>query len=337
LSPHLRFLWPQLEIAIHVAVLDDLNPDLSHKLWAACPFASIQSHAVGAGQQIYFPTRLVLPRPDSAFTEPMNEQLPGRVNFEPFFQYLSINYGPVSEAVPAWPIGQVIEQDVPLLATLGARIWANLISRQPPLLVMVDHANRAPQTVGLDDKTAAHRAVPPAAGWQDVLAHLKTETDAIWLSEPEDVRALRLGVASPEAGVYGQYFSPWVMVTGLVRSLGVVELATLVRLCSDPTFSTGQLVTLLREMLTLSLGVIGYFGLPRLGATLQAVHACIGAIEQQSDFAHLLAVLITYVNRYNQWLHVTFPWYLGTLFPKANVNDAQSIVSLSSSPLFRRH
>ncbi len=337
MSHHLRLLWPQLEMAIHVVLMDDLNPGLTDKLWTASPFASIQSHAVGAGQQIYFPTRLVLPNPDTAFTEPMNEQLPGRVNFEPFFQYLSINYGPVSEAVPAWPIGQVIEKDVPLLATLGACVWGNLIGRQPPLLVVVEHADDTPQNLRLDHKTAAHGELLPTARWEDVLAYLNTETDAIWLSEPDDVRALRLGVNASDAGVYGQYFSPWVMVTGLVRSLGVVELASLVRLCNDPTFSTVQLSVLLREMFTLSLGVIGYFGLPRLGATLQAVHRCIGDIGQQTDFAQFLVVLLTYVNRYNQWLHLTFPWYLGVLFPKANVDDAQSILKLSSSPLFRGH
>jgi Cucumopine synthase C-terminal helical bundle domain len=337
LSHHLRFVWPQLEIAIRVVLLDDVNCDLSDKLWMASPFASIQSHAVGAGQQIYFPTRVVLPKPDAAFTEPMNKQSPGRVNFEPFFQYLSINYGSVSEAVPAWPIGQVVEKDVPLLAGLGTRVWENLIGRQSPLLVSVERADDRPQNIRLDDQAAAHRAIPLAATWQDLVAYLKIETDAIWLSEPEDVRALRLGVIASDAGVYGQYFSPWVMVTGLVRSLGVVELASLLRLSSNPTFTAVHLSTLLRELLSLSLGVIGYFGLPRLGATLQAVHACIGEIEQQSDFAQLLAVLLTYVNRYNQWLHLTFPWYLGVLFPKANVNDAQSIMNLSASPLFRRH
>ena len=55
--------------------------------------------------------------------------------------------------------------------------------------------------------------------WQQVLGHLEAETAAIWLREPEDVRALRLGVIGSDAGVYGQYFSPWIMVTGLIPLL----------------------------------------------------------------------------------------------------------------------
>jgi hypothetical protein len=333
-----RLRWPQLDTAIQVTLLDDLNPGLANDLWAATPLTSIQSHAVVAGQQMYFPTRLILPDPQAAYTESMNVQQPGRVNFEPFFQYISINYGPVSEAVPAWPIGQVAAPDIPKLAGLGKHIWENLISRESPLLVVVEQADTEPQVVNLAQLPAAHQTVTMVLDtWQAVRNHLEVETNAIWLAEPEDVRALRLGVNASDAGVYGQYFSPWIMVTGLTRSLAVVELASLVRLCRNPAFTVQHLATMLREMLRLSLGVIGYFGLPRLGATLHAVDQTVKQITERDDFTRFIGVLLTYVNRYNLWLHQTFPWYLGTLFPKANVRDAQSIVDLSSQPLYGKH
>ncbi|MCC7447352.1 MAG: hypothetical protein IT324_08055 [Anaerolineae bacterium] len=333
-----RFRWPQLDAAIQVALLDDLNPNLVNDLWTAAPLMSIQSHAVVAGQQMYFPTRLILPDPQAAYTEPMNTQPLGRINFEPFFQYISINYGPVSEAVPTWPVGQVVGPDIPKLAVLGKRIWENLAGRENPLLVIVEPADTVPQVVSFAQLPAAqHTVMMVLDTWQAVLNHLETETNAIWLAEPEDVRALRLGVNASDAGVYGQYFSPWIMVTGLTRSLAVVELASLVRLCRNPAFSVEHLATMLREMLRLSLGVIGYFGLPRLGASLRAVDQTVGQITGRDDFTRFIGGLLTYVNRYNLWLHQTFPWYLGTLFPKANVSDAQSIVDLSSQPLYRKH
>jgi len=333
-----RLRWPQLDTAIQVALLDDLNPDLANDLWTAAPLMSIQSHAVVAGQQMYFPTRLILPDPQAAYTEPMNAQPLGRINFEPFFQYISINYGPVSEAVPTWPVGQVAALDIPKLAGLGKRVWENLTRRENPLLVVVEPADTAPQVVSFAQLPAAQHTVTIVLDtWQAVLNHLEAETNAIWLAEPEDVRALRLGVNASDAGVYGQYFSPWIMVTGLTRSLAVVELASLARLCRNLAFSVDHLATMLREMLRLSLGVISYFGLPRLGASLHAVDQTVKQITEREDFTRFIGSLLTYVNRYNLWLHQTFPWYLGTLFPKANVSDAQSVVDLSSQPLYRKH
>ena len=76
-----RFRWPQLGVTVQVGLLDDHNPELTHALWRQLPLLSIQSHAMVAGQQIYAPTRLSLADPDRAYTEPMNEQQPGRGNF----------------------------------------------------------------------------------------------------------------------------------------------------------------------------------------------------------------------------------------------------------------
>lgn len=332
MGTELQLRWLPLNITIRVRLLEDLNPGLTNDLRLACPLASIQSHAVVAGKQIYFPTRLLLPDPQTAFTEPMNNQPPGRLNFEPFFQYIAINYGPVSEPVPAFPIAQVVDEDIPRLLPLGKLIWENLMSRQPPFLVVVEQVDAPPSTLRFDP-AALHRATPlelTAATWQDVVTYLKAEIDAIWLTEPEDVRALRLGVNASDAGVYDQYFSPWVMATGLIRSLGVVELASLLRLANNPDFSVNHLTTLLREMLRLTLGVIGFFGLPDLMRALAAVNQTVEQISRLEDFKTLIAALISYVNRYNLWLHQTFPWYLGGLFPKASLENAQTIQTLSS-------
>ncbi|MCL4863242.1 MAG: DUF3830 family protein, partial [Caldilineaceae bacterium] len=119
-----RFRWPQLDVTVQVRLLDDYNPELTHALWEQLPLLSIQSHAIVAGQQIYAPTRLSLADLDRAYTEPMNEQPSGRINFEPYFQYLALNYGPMSEPVPAWPIGQVAPGDVARLPVLGQQVWA---------------------------------------------------------------------------------------------------------------------------------------------------------------------------------------------------------------------
>ena len=262
----------------------------------------------------------------------MSEQPLGRVNFEPFFQYIALNYGPMTEPVPAWPIGQVAAMDIEKLPALGQRVWEHFLSAKTDLLVVVERADAESAPVNLDRLDTRHRApaLPESLTWQDVLAHIEDETAAIWINEPEDVRALRLGVQTSDAGVYGQYFSPWVMVTGLVRSLAVVDLSALNRLAYSSLFSLPQLRTLLHEMLSVLLGVVSYFGLPQLGAALDAVERTVDQIERLEDFQRFIAALLTYVNRYNLWLHQTFPWRLGTLFPKPDLSDVHSVLNLSS-------
>jgi hypothetical protein len=322
-------------MAIKAQLLDNLNPELAVSLRKQLPLLSIQSHAIVAGQQIYFPTRLILNDPAGAFTEPLNEQPLGRINFEPFFQYVSLNYGPVSEAVPAWPLAQVLDSDLQKLDLLGRRIWDSFLAGANDLVVVVEHADELASDEQLSGADNPHRSsviLPANATWQDVLASLESEIDAIWVNEPEDVRALRLGIQTSDAGLNGQYFSPWVMASGLVRSMAIVELATLQRLSHSTSFGVSHLQRILHEILGLQLGVIGYFGLPQLSVMLQAVDRTVDQIEEKQEFQALITALFTYVNRYNLWLYHTFPWYLGRLFPKATVDKASAILELSSQP-----
>ena len=338
LKTQIRFRWPQINTQISVDLLSEFNPFLTSALLDMLPLVSIQSHAVVAGQQIYFPTRLVLPKNEAAATEPMNEQPDGRVNFEPFFQYISISYGPVSEPVPAWAIGQVVDSDIEKLGDLGRTVWDNLLSEDDPLMVAVEHATDDSTPIDLGRLRQIHSGPTLEMRnlhWDAVLTHLQQETDAIWLVEPEDVRALRLGVQTSNAGVYGQYFSPWVMVSGLVRSLAVAEIASLVRQCNNPAFTAEHLRTMLADMLKITVGVTAFFGLPQLGHTLEAVAATCEQIESKEEFRAFAHSLFTYVNRYNLWLHQSFPWRLGILFPKARTDHAQSVLNLSAKPIYQ--
>ena len=53
----------------------------------------------------------------------------------------------------------------------------------------------------------------------ELVAELRAETDRIWLDEPEEIRAMRLGIFTSDAGSYGQYFSNMVFVNGDMRAL----------------------------------------------------------------------------------------------------------------------
>ena len=118
--------WPKWGKAIQAELFDAQHTNFCESFWTALPAKSIQSHAVCAGIQMYFPFRMVRP-PSEPFTEPMNAQPPGRVNLELDFQYLSINYGAMEEPVPAVPIAQIKAEDLIEIEVIGKLSWENLV------------------------------------------------------------------------------------------------------------------------------------------------------------------------------------------------------------------
>lgn len=68
----------------------------------------------------------------------MNEQPVGRVNLELDFQYLAINYGPMSEPVPALPIAQIRDDDIEDIKMMGKMAWDNLLFSDEFLMVIFD-------------------------------------------------------------------------------------------------------------------------------------------------------------------------------------------------------
>ena len=118
--------WPKWGKTIQAELFEEQDDGFRDNFWATLPTKSIQSHAVCAGIQMYFPFNMVRP-PSEPFTEPMNEQPPGRVNLELDFQYLSINYGPMEEPVPAVPIAQIKAADLAEIETIGKLSWENLV------------------------------------------------------------------------------------------------------------------------------------------------------------------------------------------------------------------
>ncbi len=118
--------WPALQQKVKAHLLSQQDPDLLARFWQTLPFESIQSHAVVAGFQIYCPFRLAC-KPARPWHEPMNAQPMGRINLELDFQYLAVNYGPLTEPVPALPVAQVRDEDLARLPPIGKAVWDNLL------------------------------------------------------------------------------------------------------------------------------------------------------------------------------------------------------------------
>lgn len=130
--------WPSLETEVKAKLLTGLNPSACKAFIKTLPNKSIQSHAVVAGHQMYCPYRLIIDESECAY-ESMERQPIGRINIDLDFQYLSVNYGEVTEAVPALAIAQVIEEDIDKLSVLGEKVWNNLLFSNDYILVQFEY------------------------------------------------------------------------------------------------------------------------------------------------------------------------------------------------------
>ncbi|MEW5919860.1 MAG: hypothetical protein AB1796_02690 [Bacillota bacterium] len=121
--------WPELQMSLQAYLLEEQWAELKEVFLKSLPMSSIQSHAVVAGRQMYFPVRLLLPQAAEAkfYWEPMDKQPIGRINLEHVFQYLAINYEQPTEPVPALPLAQVVAEDVDTLLRIGEKVWHNLL------------------------------------------------------------------------------------------------------------------------------------------------------------------------------------------------------------------
>lgn len=134
MKEYIKIIFHKLNTEITAELLADFNPYLCEAFKKTLPNKSIQSHAVVAGDQLYCPYRLPVDSGKCNF-EDMSKQPDGRINMELNFQYLSINYGKMVEAVPAAALAQVVEGDIPKLAGIGVAAWNNLLFEKDYILV----------------------------------------------------------------------------------------------------------------------------------------------------------------------------------------------------------
>lgn len=169
----------------------------------------------------------------------------------------------------------------------------------------------------------------------DTLSELKTsiseEIENIWINEPEDVRTMRHGFFPGGAGVYDQYFSVLVMVGSEARSLAIHTFSNLVTFADSGQFTLEQLRHMAKGMLRITSGVIGYFGLKRFGEILTSFLKHIDEVDSITELRDLFADLFTLSNRYQMWLHQTFPWHLSIFFPQKTLKKVQEDLAIAQS------
>jgi hypothetical protein len=153
---------------------------------------------------------------------------------------------------------------------------------------------------------------------------LIAETDRIWLTEPEEIKCIRLGVFPSGVGSYGQYFSNLVFVNGDLRSLATwVTPGMVVNILNDPDFSLAQCQKIFAWLNLVNVDFLAYCGLVKFAQFAHDIIEAAPLYKTKEEYQETIKVWYVYANRLYLWVHEVFPWGLGSAFPKVTEENLQ--------------
>ncbi|MEU9099927.1 hypothetical protein [Streptomyces sp. NPDC048361] len=294
--------WPDLGLTV-TADLDDRNPALADALWDSLPYQSLQGHALIAGEHLYHvsPIPALLHTPHD-LRIPDRREAPNGTVFCSGLQHLGIKYGTLTEPMPATPVGQVREADMPALLEAGAAIWEAVYSTKKQIVAEVRRAG----------EQGGHRIPELPAATADaarLIADIHAETEKIWLEPPVELDGLHRGVIPSQAGNFGTVLPTLLFVNGETRPLGYAAYGGIVR-----GVVQGMELDSLKHMTRLMVGVpaefLGYCGLEQLWAFTQRFLAILDGLDRD-DFYAVASQMALYINCLGGWNLQLYPWETG--------------------------
>ncbi|MGP4102949.1 cucumopine synthase-related protein [Nonomuraea sp. KM90] len=299
----IQISWAELGITVTVD-LDGRNAALTQALWEALPYRSIQGHALIAGHHLYHlaPAPELLHAPATYRVDDRRDAPDGTI-FCSRLQHLGIKYGPLSEPMPATPIGRVLPQDLAALAEAGRAVWQAVYASDRPVTVEVRRAGgRGGHAL---PRLPAH---DPAVA--ELVREVHAETESIWLRPPGELVDLHARRIASGAGSYGTVLTTLLFVNGETRPLGYNCFGNLVRAAAE-----GMPMDSLRRMARLLAATpaqfLGYCGLLTLRDLTERALDCTDRIDRHEDFVALMAHMALYVNCLGAWNLQLFPWDVG--------------------------
>ncbi|WP_134662553.1 MULTISPECIES: hypothetical protein [unclassified Amycolatopsis] len=297
--------WVQLGVTVN-AELDGRNPKLADLLWESLPYNSLQNHALVSGNHLYHlaPIReLIFTQADR--TEDRTLSPDGTV-FLSQLQHLAVKYGPLSEYLPAAPVGRVMSSDLGRLKKAGEACWDSAYLSKELVEVRVRRKHEAAESYEL----------PPPGPVADerveqLLQDIHDETQRIWVTPPKEILNIHDGDISSRAGSYDQYFSTMVFVNGETRPLGYCALNGLIKTCQNTSLPLDFLRQLTPNFIRVPAEFLGYTGLHTLWSFTQRVLASLDLLGSKEDYFALISGLALYANSLNAWNLHYFPWRHG--------------------------
>jgi hypothetical protein len=161
--------------------------------------------------------------------------------------------------------------------------------------------------------------------WKELESVIKEKTQAIWLTEPEDLERLRNGVIDSGAGSYGQVFTTLLFAQSELRGLAYYATTAVLRLAQDESFSLDHLKKIANAHFSYRAGFLNYVGLHELGDLYQKYFALLDQLPDREAFIRLTEAMHHYGARLHLWAEHVFPWGLGIHMQQKTKEEAERL------------
>ena len=150
----------------------------------------------------------------------------------------------------------------------------------------------------------------------DLVAELDREREAIWLTIPDEVRALGRGEVPRGTGSRGQYLSTLMFAEGEARTLSDEMLWGLLQVAERDGVDLGTLQAVVAEIIGYKADFFDFVGLPHAASIVHRYVDVVGRVTSLEDFRRLTSAAISYANRLHMCVDAVYPWALGNAFPR---------------------
>ncbi|MEM9455904.1 MAG: hypothetical protein AAGF11_17120 [Myxococcota bacterium] len=287
------------------------NQGLCDAVWGHLPYASIETHTVVSGHNIYHQIPIVSPFFVEGDDFVKRTEAPVGTVFLPDVQSLFFKYGEVSEQNEHPPIGRVIPEDLPILLEVGKRCWEAIYRTKEPVIIV---ARREGEPATLED--VPYRLIDPTTVSHPVFRRLITDINAeitrIWTRPPPSVLEMFAGSVDTRPGSYGQFLSGLMIMAGEVRTLtGIATCGGLLRACQDPHTDLRVLKIMTKNLMHMPTEFLGYCGLSAVWRFAKVLFDQWDALTTKDEYFAVLSSYATYINQLNIWVLHYFPWDIG--------------------------
>jgi hypothetical protein len=308
--------WQPLGIKVLARLFDGPNAHLCDLFWRTLPYNSLQNHALVSGHHLYH----LVPSVELLYTQAEHKedrtQSPDGTLFLSQLQHLAIKYGPLSEYIPAAPVGIVVPEHMHLLREAGQKCWDATLHTKEIVEARIRRQGSREDSFPLPKFECSTEGVA-----RSLLAKIEEETRKVWLQPPSEIVEMHRGNIRSRAGSYGQYFSTLVFLNGETRPLGYCALNGLVRLSQGDALSLDALREVTRTLIKTPAEFLGYCGLDTLWEFAQETLRVLPELRDKTEFRALIGSLALYANVLNTWNLQYFPWRHGAEYPAPAVPE----------------
>lgn len=168
--------------------------------------------------------------------------------------------------------------------------------------------------------------------WKTLCQKIELEIDKYWTTEPPEMKKIRHGIRTTGAGSFNQYLSTMIFTNTYTVGFGQHMFFLFVRLAEEEEVS----LEMLKKITKMEIGegfepmqFLGFVSTHEVNDLAKQLLEVLPTLRSKEEYKQLMSVYTRYINLIHYWLHCTFPWHLGLLYPYKEAAEIDEIYQLA--------